>query len=92
MFEYQPTMIHNKLLIADRRMVSVGSTNFDMRSFQLNDEASLNVYDPGFAEHMTGVFEADLQKATPYTYEMWKNRSWKEKAAEKFILPIKSQL
>jgi cardiolipin synthase len=92
MYEYRPTMIHNKLLIADRRMVSVGSTNFDMRSFQLNDEASLNVYDQAFAEHMTGVFEADLANASPYTYDRWKRRSWKEKAAEKFILPIKSQL
>jgi cardiolipin synthase len=92
MYEYQPTMIHNKLLIADGRMVSVGSTNFDMRSFQLNDEASLNVYDQAFAEHMTGVFENDLKHAMPYTYAMWKDRPWKEKAAEKFILPIKSQL
>src|SRR6478609_9075824 len=78
MFEYQPTMIHNKLLIADRSMVSVGSTNFDMRSFQLNDEASLNVYDRIFSTHMTTVFEDDLRRAKPYTYDMWKGRSWKE--------------
>ena len=92
MYEYQPTMIHNKLVIADHQMVSVGSTNFDIRSFRLNDEASLNVYDETFAAHMTTVFEDDLRKAQPYTYDMWQQRSWKEKAAEKFILPIKSQL
>ena len=92
MYEYQPTMIHNKMLIADNTMVSVGSTNFDIRSFQLNDEASLNVYDQTFAARMSTVFEDDLGKATRYTYETWKNRSWKEKAAEKFILPIRSQL
>ena len=92
MYEYQPTMIHNKLLIADNAMVSVGSTNFDIRSFQLNDEASLNVYDQIFSTHMTTVFEDDLRRAKPYTYDMWKGRSWKEKAAEKFIAPIKSQL
>ncbi len=92
MYEYQPTMIHNKMLIADKQMVSVGSTNFDIRSFQLNDEASLNVYDQTFAAHMTAVFEEDLRQTKPYTYAMWKNRSWKEKVAEKFVLPIKSQL
>lgn len=91
-YEYEPTMLHNKLLVADDQLVSLGSTNFDLRSFQLNDEASLNVYDKTFAERMTGVYEDDLKRATPYTLEMWKNRPWKEKLGEKFILPIKSQL
>ncbi len=92
MYEYEPTMLHNKLLIADGEMVSVGSTNFDQRSFQLNDEASLNVYDATFAQRMGAVFEEDLGKAKPYTLEMWRNRSWKEKLAEKVVLPIKAQL
>ena len=90
--EYQPTMMHNKMLIVDREMVSVGSTNFDVRSFELNDEASLNVYDRGFAAHMTDVFERDLEPTIPYTYGMWQHRPWKEKFVEKFVLPIKSQL
>jgi cardiolipin synthase len=90
--EYQPTMMHNKLLIADGIMVSVGSTNLDIRSFRLNDEASLNVYDPAFAERMTVVFERDLGPTQPYTYEMWKDRPWKERFAEVVLLPIKSQL
>ena len=92
MYEYEPTMFHNKMLIVDHEMVSVGSTNFDLRSFQLNDEASLNVYDTGFANRMTDVFEQDLKNAKEYTYETWKNRPFKEKFAEKFILPLKSQL
>ena len=91
-YEYQPTMMHNKLLIVDGLMVSVGSTNFDVRSFRLNDEASLNVYDAGFAGRMTEVFEADLKPTVRYTYRMWKERPLKQKLAEKFILPIKSQL
>jgi cardiolipin synthase len=90
--EYQPTMMHNKLLIVDGLMVSVGSTNFDVRSFRLNDEASLNVYDPDFAARMTEVFEADLKPTVQYTYQMWENRPLKEKLVEKFILPLKSQL
>ncbi|MGH8078564.1 MAG: phospholipase D-like domain-containing protein, partial [Lysobacter sp.] len=91
-YEYQPTMMHNKLLIVDREMVSVGSTNFDIRSFRLNDEASLNVYDKAFATHMSEVFEQDLIPTRRYTYEMWKKRPLKEKIAEKVLYPIKSQL
>jgi cardiolipin synthase len=66
--EHQPTMMHNKLLIVDGLMVSVGSTNFDVRSFRLVDEASLNVYDPDCAARMTEVFEADLEPTVQYTY------------------------
>ena len=92
MYEYDPTMLHNKLLIADGELVSVGSTNFDQRSFQLNDEATLNIYDKNFAAQMTDVFEKDLHRATPYTLKMWRERPWSERFAEKFIQPFKSQL
>jgi cardiolipin synthase len=92
MYEYIPTMMHNKLLIVDREMVSVGSTNFDIRSFRLNDEASLNVYDRDFAAHMGDIFEQDLKPTKRYTYEMWKKRPFKEKFAEIVLYPIKSQL
>ena len=92
MYEYQPTMFHNKMVIVDREMVSVGSTNFDLRSFQLNDEASLNVYDRDFAAHMTAVFEADLEKTERYDHAKWEARPWTEKFAEIFIIPIRSQL
>ena len=91
-YEYQPTMIHVKLLVIDGEMVSVGSTNFDIRSFRLNDEASLNIYDREFAARMTEVFESDLKHTKQYTYDLWQARPWKDKFAEKFILPIKSQL
>ena len=90
--EYQPTMIHVKLLVVDRELVSVGSTNFDIRSFRLNDEASLNIYDHGFAERMTGVFEEDLKHAKQYSYDMWEQRPLREKFAEQVVRPIRSQL
>ena len=90
--EYTPTMLHVKLLIVDRELVSLGSTNFDIRSFRLNDEASLNVYHHGFAESMTAVFEADLEHAKQYSYEMWEQRPLREKLAERFVRPFRSQL
>jgi cardiolipin synthase len=91
-YEYNPTMLHCKMLIFDRAMVSVGSTNFDMRSFELNDEASLNVYDDSFAGDMMGVFAQDLVSASPYTFEQWEHRPWLQKIAERVLVPIRSQL
>ena len=91
-FVYQPTMMHTKMLIIDRELVSVGSTNFDPRSFRLNDEANLNVYDNAFASQMTAVFERDLKSGMPYTYDMWKRRPLGEKLVEKLLRPIRSQL
>ena len=91
-YVYQPTMIHTKLLIVDNELVSVGSTNFDPRSFRLNDEANLNVYDRAFAEQMTSVFERDLLPTTRYSLEMWSRRPFREKLAEKLLRPIRSQL
>ena len=90
--EYQPTMLHVKLLIVDGELVSLGSTNFDIRSFRLNDEASLNVYDREFAARMTEVFEKDMKDAKQYSYDMWQQRPLREKFAEKIIRPIRSQL
>jgi cardiolipin synthase len=90
--EYLPTMMHTKLLVIDDEMVSVGSTNFDIRSFRVNDEASLNVYDRGFAAEMTAAFERDLAKTKKYDYAMWESRPLREKLAERLLYPIRSQL
>ncbi|TWG91087.1 cardiolipin synthase [Luteimonas sp. J16] len=89
---YQPTMIHVKLLVVDGELVSVGSTNFDIRSFRLNDEASLNVYDREFAQSMTRVFEDDLAHSKRYTLEDWKARTARERFAETVVRPLRSQL
>ncbi|MET0351346.1 MAG: cardiolipin synthase [Rhizobacter sp.] len=80
--EYQPTMYHVKMLAIDGVFVSVGSTNFDNRSFRLNDEANLNVYDTRFAGEAMAVFDADWANSTPITFEAWSRRPWREKAWE----------
>ena len=80
--EYEPTMYHCKVMIVDDLLVSVGSTNFDDRSFQLNDEANLNIYDADFARAQVAIFERDLKSARRITYEQWLDRPWKDKAWE----------
>jgi cardiolipin synthase A/B len=83
MYVYQPTMYHCKVVIVDGLLASVGSTNFDPRSFHLNDEANLNVYDPGFARRLTDVFEQDLRQCRRYTLQEWRARPLLEKARER---------
>ncbi len=91
-YVYQPTMLHTKLVVIDDEFVSVGSTNLDIRSLRLNDEASLNVYDRGFAHAMTDAFANDLAQAKVYTFDMWRARPLRERLLETLLLPIKSQL
>jgi cardiolipin synthase A/B len=88
----QPTMLHTKLLVVDGEFVSVGSTNFDMRSLKLNDEASLNIYDKGFAVEMSRAFEKDLALSERYTWEAWRDRPLLERFSEQLVRPFRSQL
>ena len=81
-YEYQPTMFHCKVLVADGLVASVGSTNFDERSFRLNDEASLNVYDATFAAHQVEVFERDLKSSRRISVAEWRDRPLVEKVWE----------
>jgi cardiolipin synthase A/B len=69
--EYQATMFHCKLLVVDDQLASVGSTNFDNRSFRLNDEANLNVLHAGLARQLTQIFEADLALSKPISLQDW---------------------
>lgn len=91
-YEYQPTMYHCKVMVVDNLLVSVGSTNFDNRSFRLNDEANLNIYDPVFAARQTRVFEQDLTRARRISLQEWQDRPLTEKFKERLALLLDSQL
>jgi cardiolipin synthase A/B len=82
-YEYQPTMYHCKVLVADDLLVSVGSTNFDDRSFRLNDEASLNIYDGKFAREQVEIFEQDRAKSRRIPLDEWRARPFTEKVWER---------
>lgn len=91
-YEYQPTMFHCKTFIVDGLLVSVGSTNFDNRSFRLNDEANLNIYHAPFAAKVTEVFEADLKRSKRITFRQWVERSWYAKLMESATALFSAQL
>jgi cardiolipin synthase len=82
MHEYQPTMYHCKVMIVDGLFVSVGSTNFDPRSFGLNEETNLNVFDADFARRQGEIFIRDLANSRQITYDQWRARPLGEKIWE----------
>jgi cardiolipin synthase len=92
MFEYQPTMFHLKTMVVDGIFSTVGSANFDERSFHLNEEINLFVYDAGFAARMSDAFERDVSQCRPYTLAMWQHRSPMKRFTEWVIGPIRSEL
>jgi len=90
--EYQPTMFHCKVMVVDDLWVSVGSTNFDTRSFALNDEANLNVLDAEFARRQVADFERDFKQSKRVTLEAWKARPLAEKLWEHAAALLRMQL
>jgi cardiolipin synthase len=90
--EYQPTMYHVKALVVDSQLVSVGSTNFDNRSFSINDEANLNVMDPEFARAQAAIFDDDWRRARPISLERWQDRPLLEKLGSELASLVGAQL
>lgn len=81
-FEYQPAMMHVKALMVDGIWSVVGSTNFDNRSFGLNDEANLAVYDPGCTNRLEEDFSRDLSNSYEITFDDWTRRPVLERVPE----------
>ena len=82
---YQPGMLHAKVLIIDDEITSVGSTNFDFRSFEHNFEANLFIYSKGFNERMTKIFLSDQNQSERVMPANWKNRPRHKKILESIL-------
>jgi cardiolipin synthase len=91
-FEYQPTMIHEKSMVIDGLFSMLGSSNFDSRSSEINEELDVVVYDQSFGRKMETVFEKDLGQSKEYTLQEFKKRSLWERTTEWLMLPFRSQL
>ena len=92
LYEFQPTMYHCKVFIVDDAWVSVGSTNFDDRSFRLNDEANLNIYDPAFAAEQVKVFDEDKARSRLMTRQEFQSRSGIRKVLDELAGILRRQL
>ena len=90
-YEYRGAMLHAKTVSVDGTLAIVGSVNLDERSFSLNHEGSLVMYDAGIARRLEEDFEADLRHAREVTLEMWRDRGI-GRILELFFLPVRNQL
>jgi cardiolipin synthase len=91
-YEYQAALMHAKTMVVDGIWATIGSTNFDNRSFALNQELNLTVYDGGITQRLEEIFREDLKHAKKITYEEWQSRSVFERLWELFAFPVKEQL
>ena len=85
MYEYQPTMLHNKVMAVDGIWTTIGSINFVSRSMRKNAEANVAIYDRGFTAIVETMIRADLEKSKEFTKRMWKSRGLLSRFAEAFF-------
>ena len=91
-FEYQPTMMHAKTMVVDGAWTTIGSSNFDDRSFRLNDEVNINVYSDDLAAQMETMFHADLVRCEEVKLRKWFRRGLLERTKEKLASIFRPQL
>jgi cardiolipin synthase len=84
-YEYQPGMIHAKLMMIDEQWSVLGSANFDHRSFALNDEVNLAVLDRSLAATLRAQMEEDLTQSEPVSVKQLRNRSWTTKMIDDLL-------
>lgn len=90
--EFQPTMMHCKVLVIDGVWSSVGSANFDDRSFRLNDEANLNVFSEELAREQIRLIDADILNSRRMVLKKWRSRTFGRRVSERLALLLRSQL
>ena len=91
-YEYQRTLSHQKVMIVDGLWVHVGSTNFDDRSLDINDEASVGLIDPAVAAELEAAFENDLRDCKQLDAESWSRRPLWHKFVDGFSYLMNEQL
>ncbi len=91
-FEYALSGLHQKVMIVDGRWCSIGSTNFDPRSFRLNDEITVAMYDREVAATLRAAFEDDLKHAREWTYQQWRDRGTAHKMRDWYSTMFKRWL
>jgi cardiolipin synthase A/B len=91
-YEYQTTMLHAKTLVVDSIWSTIGSTNFDNRSFSLNDEANISFYATDVAALMEAQFEADMASSKEFRYEKWHRRDFVQRLWNKIGFAVRREL
>jgi cardiolipin synthase A/B len=92
LYEHQRTMLHAKVVVVDDRVTSIGSINFDPRSFSLNTECAAVILDGAIAANAMRVFRADLEQSRRVTMADIRKRGFVDRALDSFCYWIRAQL
>lgn len=91
-FEYQKTLLHQKVMTIDGVWCAVGSSNFDDRSFEINDEITLGLHDAGMAQRFEAIFERDAKDCIELQLDSWKRRGAWHKLVDRTLYLFNEQL
>jgi cardiolipin synthase A/B len=91
-YEYRPALLHAKTMVIDGIWATVGSTNLDHRSFALNEELNVVVYDSDVAGRLEEVFQQDLANSKQVTYGDWSDRGLTSRFLELLSWPLREQM
>jgi cardiolipin synthase A/B len=92
LYEFQPTLLHQKIVIVDGVWSHIGSTNFDARSLSLNEEVGIGIRDVKIAEELKAAFLNDLKRSEELSLEVWQRRSSRARAFDWFAYQVHDQL
>ena len=87
-FFHNTGFIHAKMLVADNKITTVGSTNIDFRSFNQNSEVNAFIYDDAFAQNMQKIFIDDMHNCHMIPQDWWQHRSFKERLLQVIVKPF----
>jgi cardiolipin synthase len=92
LYEFLPTMLHQKTMVVDGVWATVGTTNFDNRSFALSEETNVCFHDPALVKELGDTFVANLARCRAVTIAEWRRRGWWQKSKEHFASLIEDQV
>jgi cardiolipin synthase len=92
LWQFQPSMLHAKILTVDGRVASVGSANFNARSTDLDEEINLVVFDPALVRVLDDQFEEDLERSEEIEAGRWERRSIVRRAVEGITKPLRHKM
>jgi cardiolipin synthase len=84
-FEYQTCLLHQKVMTVDGEWAAIGSSNFDDRSFETNDEVTLSICDAAFAKRLEEIFAADCRKCVELKLETWRARGLRHRLKDRLL-------
>jgi cardiolipin synthase len=90
-YEYGPTMLHQKTMVIDGAFATIGTTNFDNRSFAFNEESNVSFADPVLVGELVRAYEEDLKRCERVTLERWRRRGWHRRGLELAASFLKEQ-